>query len=146
MFQADLPPRRIPADALHKEAELAGMIRVARRTPKRKGGRGLQNNFDAAWRTAALHGDAEAVKRLVSAALQPLYSFCLYRVGRNSHLCEEVVQETLLKAIRALDHYEPARANGNIFPWLSGLARNEIHRVLGREKSAVSLEPRGANM
>ena len=106
----------------------------------------MQNNFDAAWRTAALHGDAEAVKRLVSAALQPLYSFCLYRVGRNSHLCEEVVQETLLKAIRALDHYEPARANGNIFPWLSGLARNEIHRVLGRERSAVSLETLWANM
>jgi RNA polymerase sigma-70 factor, ECF subfamily len=106
----------------------------------------LQNNFDAGWRADALRGDAEAVQRLVAAALQPLYAFCLYRVGRNRHLCEEVVQETLLKAIRGLENYEPERARNNIFPWLTGLARNEIHRVLGRERSAVSLEALWANM
>jgi RNA polymerase sigma-70 factor (ECF subfamily) len=106
----------------------------------------LQNNFDAGWRADALRGDAEAVQRLVAGALQPLYGFCLYRVGRNRHLCEEVVQETLLKAIRGLENYEPERARNNIFPWLTGLARNEIHRVLGRERSAVSLEALWANM
>jgi RNA polymerase sigma-70 factor (ECF subfamily) len=51
-----------------------------------------------------------------------------------------VVQETLLRALRDLDHYEPPRARDNIFPWLSGLARNEITRVLSREKNAASLE------
>ena len=106
----------------------------------------MQNNFDAGWRQEALHGDADAVKRLVSSALAPLFSFCLYRVGRNHHLCEEVVQETLLKAIRGLENYDPERARNNIFPWLTGLARNEIHRVLGRERSAVSLETLWANM
>lgn len=111
-----------------------------------KGGPGLQNNFDAGWHEDALRGDAEAVKQLVSGALQPLYSFCLYRVGRNRHLCEEVVQETLLKAIRGLENYDPERARNNIFPWLTGLARNEIHRVLGRERSAVSLETLWSNM
>lgn len=105
----------------------------------------MHNDFDAAWRQAALRGDREAVTRLVTGALQPLYSFCLYRVGRNHHLCEEVVQETLLRALRDLGHYDPARARNNIFPWLTGLARNEIHRVLGREKS-VSLETLWANM
>src|SRR5207248_3063267 len=34
----------------------------------------------------------------------------------------------------------------NIFPWLTGLARNEIHRALGREHAAVSLEVLWANM
>jgi RNA polymerase sigma factor (sigma-70 family) len=50
------------------------------------------------------------------------------------------VQETLLRALRDLDHYDPARACANIFPWLTGLARNEIHRALTHEKTTVSLE------
>ncbi|MBY0524059.1 MAG: sigma-70 family RNA polymerase sigma factor [Gemmataceae bacterium] len=102
--------------------------------------------FDANWRTRALGGDSDAVKTLAESALQPLYAFCLYRVGRNQALCEEVVQETLVRAIRELDRYDPSRAGDNIFPWLTGLARNEISRVLSREKHAVSLESLWARM
>lgn len=100
----------------------------------------LQPIFDRAWHRRALAGDADAVRTLAEAVLQPLHAFCLYRVGRNRHLCEEVVQETLVRAIRDLDHYDPARGGNNVFPWLTGLARNEIHRVLQRERAAVSLE------
>jgi RNA polymerase sigma-70 factor (ECF subfamily) len=100
----------------------------------------LRPNFNAAWRARALHGDAGAVRDMADAMLQPLYAFCLYRVGRNRHLCEEVVQETLLRALRELAHYDPSRSSDNIFPWLTGLARNEIHRVLAREKAGRSLE------
>jgi len=106
----------------------------------------LRPIFDASWRSRALGGDAESVKALAEAALQPLYSFCLYRVGRNRALCEEVVQETLVRAIRELDRYDPSRAGDNIFPWLTGLARNEISRVLSREKNSVSLEAMWARM
>src|SRR5438876_1177226 len=119
---------------------------VAGAEKRRIGGLRLDTIFDAAWRNRALRGDAEAITGLTGAALQPLYGFCFYRVGRNRHLCEEVVQETLLRALRDLQHYDPARANNNIFPWLTGLARNEIHRTLSREKSAVSLETLWANM
>jgi RNA polymerase sigma-70 factor (ECF subfamily) len=100
----------------------------------------LQPIFDQAWRRRALAGDAGAVKALADAVLQPLYAFCLYRVGRNRHLCEEVVQETLVRALRDLDKYEPERGGNHIFPWLTGLARNEIHRALQRERTTVSLE------
>jgi RNA polymerase sigma-70 factor (ECF subfamily) len=100
----------------------------------------LQTNFTAGWRARALAGEAAAVQSLVAGALQPLYRVCFYRVGRNRHLCEEVVQETLLRALRDLEQYDPGRADNNIFPWLTGLARNEIHRVLACEKAAVSLE------
>lgn len=96
--------------------------------------------FDAAWRRDALAGNAAAVAVFAEAMLQPLYAFCLYRVGRNRHLCEEVVQETLVRAIRDLDHYDPDRCRDNVFPWLTGLARNEIQRVLGREKNALALQ------
>ncbi len=102
--------------------------------------------YDASWRDKALDGDSMAVQALAESALQPLYAFCLHRVGRNAHLCEEVVQETLVRAIRELENYEPARAGDNIFPWLTGLARNEITRVLNREKTAVSLEALWARM
>jgi RNA polymerase sigma-70 factor (ECF subfamily) len=106
----------------------------------------LRPIFDSAWRARALEGQGAAVKTLTDTVLQPLYSFCLYRVGRNTHLCEEVVQETLFKAIRELRSYEPERSSNNIFPWLTGLARNEIHRALGREKAGLSLEALWAKM
>jgi RNA polymerase sigma-70 factor (ECF subfamily) len=105
----------------------------------------LRSIFDATWRARALEGHADAIAALTDEALSPLYRFCLYRVGRNRHLCEEVVQETLLRALRDLRQYDPERAGNNVFPWLSGLARNEIHRALGREK-AVSLDRLWARM
>ena len=100
----------------------------------------MQADFDANWRERALAGQADAVVALAEAALGPLYRFCLHRVGRNQHHCEDVVQETLLRAIRELEHYYPARSGNNIFPWLTGLARNEIRRVLASERATVSLE------
>jgi RNA polymerase sigma-70 factor (ECF subfamily) len=100
----------------------------------------LRATFDSAWRRAALRGDPDAVRLLAETVLRPLYGFCLYRVGRNQHLCEEVVQETLVRALRDLDRYDPARSGNNVYPWLTGLARNEISRVLARERHTVSLE------
>jgi RNA polymerase sigma-70 factor (ECF subfamily) len=96
--------------------------------------------FDARWRQSALRGDADAVRLLADAALGPMYAFCFYRVGRDRHRCEEVVQETLVRALRQLERYDPARCRDDIFPWLTGLARNEISRVLARERHYVSLE------
>jgi RNA polymerase sigma-70 factor, ECF subfamily len=95
--------------------------------------------FDDPWHRLALAGNRQAIDLLARTTLAPLYRFCFYRVGRNQHLCEEVVQETLLAAIRELARYEPGRAGGNIFPWLTGLARNQVRRVLARE-NAESLE------
>ncbi|MGE3803616.1 MAG: RNA polymerase sigma factor [Gemmataceae bacterium] len=100
----------------------------------------MHTHFDADWKRRAMAGDSESVDMLADTMLAPLYSFCLYRVGRNRHLCEEVVQETLVRAIRDLERYEPARASNQIFSWLTGLARNEIQRVLAREKKGLSLE------
>ncbi|MBI4615720.1 MAG: sigma-70 family RNA polymerase sigma factor [Planctomycetes bacterium] len=100
----------------------------------------MRQTFDEAWRRRALAGEPAAVRSLAEAVLEPLHSFVFYRVGKDRHLCEEIVQETLLRAIRDLDRYDPDRAAGDVFPWLTGLARNEIQRVLSRRKSAVSLE------
>lgn len=100
----------------------------------------MEATFDARWHRAAVRGDPEAIDRLAREALGSLFRFCLYRVGRDCHLCEEVVQETLVTAIRRIENYDPGRAEGDIFPWLTGLARNEIRRVLTRESATTSLE------
>jgi RNA polymerase sigma-70 factor (ECF subfamily) len=92
-----------------------------------------------------LGGDEEAAAELALAAMTPLYRFCLYRLGRDEHLCEDVVQETLLRAIDDLDRYEPQRCGNDVFPWLTGLARNEIRRALSARKS-INLEALWNNM
>ncbi|MCY2926117.1 MAG: sigma-70 family RNA polymerase sigma factor [Planctomycetota bacterium] len=99
----------------------------------------MQGDFDKRWREMALAGEPQAVARLAEAAIGPLYRFCMARVGGNHHLCEEVVQETLLQAIGRLKTYDPGRSGGVIFGWLTGLARNEIRRVLSREKAPAAL-------
>jgi len=106
----------------------------------------VQSVFDAAWRERALQGDREAVRLLPQVGLGPLYRFCFYRVGRNRHLCEDVVQETLVQAIRNVHRYEPQRSENNILPWLTGLARNEIRRALAHASSTTSLEAMWARM
>ncbi len=99
-----------------------------------------RSSFDSAWKARALSGDREAIDQLVSGVLEPLYRFCLYRVGQNQHICEEVVQETIARAIADLPHYEPGRAADQIFPWLTGLARNEVRRSLAHRQATASLE------
>ncbi len=100
----------------------------------------MQPRFDSDWRRRALSGDSEAVRTFAESMLAPLYHFCLYRVGKDQHRCEEVVQETLVRALNHLDQYDPKRSNDNIFPWLTGLARNEISRVLSRDRRNLSLD------
>jgi len=106
----------------------------------------LKANFDSAWRARAVRGDAAAIQLLADNAITPLFLFCLYRVGRNRHVCEDVVQETLVQAIRNIRQYDPLRCANNIFGWLTGLARNHIHRVLARENASISLESLWARM
>ena len=43
----------------------------------------MKRIFGVSWHTAALAGRAQAVRTLAEATLEPLYRFCLYRVGRD---------------------------------------------------------------
>ena len=87
----------------------------------------------------ALAGNVDAVSKLARWAVGPLFRFCYYRLGQDEHLCEDVVQETLLRSIDRLGGYDPSRSDGDIFPWLTGLARNEIRRALSRSSSPADL-------
>jgi len=99
----------------------------------------LNAAFDDRWHRQVLAGDRTAAAQLADLALAPLYRFCFYRVDRNRHLCEEVVQQTLLTAIERMEQYEPARSGNEIFGWLTGLARNEIQRAMTHRERTTSL-------
>jgi len=100
----------------------------------------LPDTFDERWHRRALMGEQAAIATLAKSAIGPLYRFCFHRLGGNPHLTEEVVQETLVRAIRELQKYDPDRAKGNVMGWLTGLARNEIRRALGQEGAAVNFQ------
>ncbi|MCE9555692.1 MAG: sigma-70 family RNA polymerase sigma factor [Planctomycetes bacterium] len=107
---------------------------------------GVHAAFDERWHRRVLAGDGPAVAQLPEIALAPLYRFCFYRVDRNRHLCEEVVQQTLLTAIERIEQYEPSRSGNEIFGWLTGLARNEIQRVMTLRERTTSLNEMWLNM
>lgn len=50
---------------------------------------------------------------------------------------EEIVQQTWVRAVRAIGTYDPQRAR--VVTWLKTIARNEARRLLGREFRQIPL-------
>jgi RNA polymerase sigma-70 factor, ECF subfamily len=68
----------------------------------------------------------------------PVYGFIFYRVGRDADLAGDVAQETFVNALETIDRFDPAR--GEMFPWLTYIARNCIRKVL-RKRGKDSVLP-----
>jgi len=60
----------------------------------------------------------------------PVYGFIFYRVGRDADLAADVVEETFVTALEKIDRFNPDR--GEMFPWLTYIARNCIRKALRR--------------
>jgi RNA polymerase sigma-70 factor (ECF subfamily) len=84
------------------------------------------------------HGDEEAFQEFFDAHFPRLYRFALTRVG-NEDAAEEIVQETLIRAIRKLATF---RGEAALFTWLVTICRREIAAWFARtgRRSTVSLE------
>lgn len=82
-------------------------------------------------------GDPRALEQIYDAHVDSLYSFVFYRVGRDSSLAEDVVQETFAKALKRLDDYDADR--GSINSWLCTLSRNVIRDHLRAHRRAAEL-------
>lgn len=78
---------------------------------------------------ASQQGDMKAVAKLVEAHAQAVHDF-LYHLCGNRHLCEDLAQDTFLRALSALENYQfraPFRA------WLFRIALN-LYRDHRRRK------------
>jgi RNA polymerase sigma-70 factor (ECF subfamily) len=74
--------------------------------------------------------DREEVVRWFDAYSDPVYGFIFYRVGRDADLAGDVAQETFVTALETIDRFDPGR--GDMFPWLTHIARNCIRKALRR--------------
>lgn len=96
-----------------------------------------ERRADAELLARARAGDPLALTDLYERHVDALWSFVIYRVGRDEELCEDVVQETFLLARERGQSFEPER--GSFAGWLFGLARNVIRTHLRRRARAHEL-------
>jgi len=74
--------------------------------------------------------DKEEITRWFDAFSDPVYGFIFYRVGRDADLAGDVAQETFVTALETIHRFDPDR--GEMFPWLTHIARNCIRKALRR--------------
>ncbi len=87
---------------------------------------------------AAQRGDRAAIARFYDAHVDGLYAFVFYRVGRDTALAEDVVQETFAVALAKRGDYDPAR--GSVGSWLTVLSRNVIRDHLRAHRRGDELQ------
>ncbi|MBA2544869.1 MAG: RNA polymerase sigma factor [Deltaproteobacteria bacterium] len=86
---------------------------------------------------SAVGGDKQAIERFYDAHVDGLYTFVYYRVGRDTSLAEDVVQETFTIALSRQADYNPDR--GSVGSWLTVLSRNVIRDHLRAHKRSDEL-------
>jgi RNA polymerase sigma-70 factor, ECF subfamily len=86
---------------------------------------------------AAQRGDKAAIARLYDGHVDGLYTFIYYRVGRDTALAEDVVQETFAIALSRQADYDPVR--GSVASWLTMLSRNVIRDQLRAHRRSDEL-------
>jgi DNA-directed RNA polymerase specialized sigma24 family protein len=70
-----------------------------------------ERRADAERLARACAGDRVALTDLYERHVDALWSFVIYRVGRDAELCEDVVQETFLLALERGPSFEPERGS-----------------------------------
>ncbi len=78
---------------------------------------------DARLIASMLNGDEAAFRQFFEIYFPRLFRFAVPRVGGDAEAAKEVVQSTLIKAMRNLESY---RAEAAMFTWLCQIARRQI--------------------
>jgi len=81
-------------------------------------------------------GDESAFTALYRRHQGVVYRFALLMSG-SAHIAEEVTQEVFLALLREAQHYDPTRSA--LTSYLYGMARNQVLRLLARERPYVPL-------
>jgi RNA polymerase sigma-70 factor, ECF subfamily len=83
-----------------------------------------------------LTGDGSASETFFAEYFPRLYRFARIRLGGDQQGAEEVVQTTLIRAVRKLHTY---RGEAALFTWLCALCRREIHDWLVQRGRSATL-------
>lgn len=89
----------------------------------------LDDDVDLLARAAA--GEPTAVRQLLDDAGPVLYGFVFARVGGNAVAAEDLVQETLLEAVRSAATF---RGDAALTTWLCAIARRRLARHYEQER------------
>jgi RNA polymerase sigma-70 factor (ECF subfamily) len=81
------------------------------------------SNAERALVSAMLAGEERAFSEFFDAYIPRVYRFALPRVGGDPDACKEVVQTTLIKAMRKLASW---RGDAALFTWVCQICRREI--------------------
>ncbi len=81
-------------------------------------------------------GEPAAAEALVERHMDALYEFVHYRVGGDRGAAEDVVQDTLLVALRGIGGFD---GRSTLHTWLCGIAKNKI-RAERRKRRPRPLE------
>ena len=68
---------------------------------------------------------------------KPIHGFICCLLRFNADQAEEVVQMTLLRCIRSIQSFDPAR--GTLWNWLKTVARNEAYTLARREQKTPEI-------
>ncbi|MBB02442.1 MAG: RNA polymerase sigma factor [Planctomyces sp.] len=89
-----------------------------------------------------LAGDGESLKDFVARFRQSVYAVC-YRLLRHHEDAEDVMQDTFVRAIRSLHHWDQTRP---LRPWLMTIASNRCKTALAkRARSLVQVRQETAD-
>ena len=80
--------------------------------------------------------DPGAIEHWFNMYVDALYSFIYYKVGMNSELAADLLQETFLEGITKMSQYDPQKAS--MYVWLTFLSRNHIKKALNAKKQAIT--------
>ncbi|MFT4539610.1 MAG: RNA polymerase sigma-70 factor (ECF subfamily) [Planctomycetota bacterium] len=98
--------------------------------------RPTRHHSDLELRNRIIGGESEAGSQLLTAHLDALYAFVLYRCGRDAPVAEDIVQDTMLVAIDKLPDFD---GRSSLFTWLCGIAKNKL-RAERRKLRPVPVE------
>lgn len=82
-----------------------------------------EQSNDSALVAAMLAGDEAAFRAFFEVYFPRVYRFALPRLGNDAEACKEVVQSTLVKAMRGLAGF---RGEAALFSWLCQICRRQI--------------------
>ena len=101
-------------------------------------GRVFQEDLQLARRL--IGGDPHTFRLFVDGYAQRLAAFVMRHTGADHASAEDIVQDTLIRAIRALPQY---RGEASLYTWLCQICRSEMvdqHRKAVRRPQTVSLD------